>query len=181
MEVMLRCELPDRPGALALLAGAVSHAGGDIQAVDVVETAGGRALDDLVVVVEPAALQGLVDRLRSTEEIQLVHAGPSRGHPGDAIGRFAISLEALLTGAMTPEGAAIALVGGLLRADGVELASPATAPRQGSKVLLLGFDHRLLVARRAYRFTDTERARAAAIVAVCLAARARVQSASSSG
>jgi len=49
---MLRCSVPDRPGALAVLAGTIGEAGGDIQAVDVVEHGESDALDDLVVVFD---------------------------------------------------------------------------------------------------------------------------------
>lgn len=174
MEIMLRCAVPDRPGALAELAGAVGDAGGDIQAVEVVETADGRALDDLVVVVAPDGLRRLVDRLEALADVEVVHVGPSRGHPGDAVARLAVGLQSLLDGAMTVEHAVAALVGGLLRADSAELVGAVDAPRDGARTLVLAFDARLLVVRREYRFTDTERDRAQAILRTALeAARVR--------
>ncbi len=168
MEIMLRCELPDTPGSLAALAGTIGEAGGDIQAVDVVETGDGRVLDDLLVVVEAergADLLAVVDALPG---IALVHAGPSRGHPGDAVTRLAVGLEALLTGQAPLERGLPTLIGGLLRASAAELAIRAEAPEPSSKVLVLDVDHRVLVLRRDYRFTSTERERAASLVRLAL-------------
>ncbi len=104
MEVMLRCSVPDRPGALASLAGTIADAGGDIQAVEVIESGEGAALDDLVVIVEdPAQLERLLTALRTLEGLAVIHAGPSRGHPGDAVTRLAVGFESLVNGAMTLE------------------------------------------------------------------------------
>lgn len=170
----MRVALPDRPGALARLARAIGDAGVDIAAVDVVEAADGVALDDLVVVVEdPSALRGLVDAIAALEGVDLVHAGPSRGQPGDAVSRLALGLESLLNGAMTVDDGIRTLVGGLLRADLAELVPAAEAPRrENDRVVVLPVDDRVLVVRRDYRFTDTERSRAAAIVNVCVEAAA---------
>lgn len=175
MEIMLRCELPDRPGALAALAGAIGEAGGDIEAVDVVETAHGRAVDDLVVVVEPADVSGLTARLARLPDVTVVHVGPSRGHPGDAVTRLAVGLEALLNGAMGIQDALRTLLGGLLRADSAEAIAVQDAPRDGDKVLVLAVDHWCVVLRRAYRFTATERDRAAAIARICAEAAVSVR------
>lgn len=170
MEATLRCAVPDRPGALAAVAGAIAEAGGDIAAVDVVETAGGVALDDFVVVATPAQLEDLIAGVEAVDGVQLIHVGPSRGEPGDAVARLALGLESLLNGAMTPDHAVTALVGGLLRASSAELVAPAEVPRAGERVFAAAFDERVLVVRRDYRFTDAERARAAAIVRACIEA-----------
>lgn len=176
MEIMLRCDLPDRPGALASLAGAVADAGGDIQAVDVVEQAEGRALDDLVVVAEPDAVSALLGRIEALDDFGLVHAGPSRGHPGDAVTRLAVGLESLLNGAMTLDHAVAVLAGGLLRAGQADLVSAAAAPRETDRRIVLAVDERVVVLSRDYRFTPTERGRAEAIVRACVqAALCRVQ------
>lgn len=174
----MRCTVPDRPGALARLAGIIASAGGDIQAIDVVEQVDGAALDDFVVVIEPAAYAGLVQRLEWDEGASLVHVGPSRGDPGDAVTRLAVTLEALFHGALDRAAAVRTLLGGLLRADDVELVAGTAIPRESEKVMVLALDERVLVVRRAYRFTDTERHRAEALVRLCLAAE--VQSSSSS-
>lgn len=170
MEVILRCALPDRPGALAGLAGAIGEAGGDIEAVEVVEAADGRALDDLVIVVAPDRLGALVERVGAVDGVELIHAGPSRGHPGDAVSRLALGVESILNGAMLLDHGMTVLLGGLLRAQSAEFVDSADAPRPGGKVLVLGFDDRVLVLRRDYRFTDTERHRAEAVLRLCLEA-----------
>lgn len=167
MELILRCTLADRPGALAALATAVSQVGGDIQAVDVVETADGTAVDDLVVVLEPNAVKALIERLEAEPDVRLVHVGPSRGHPGGAVARFALVFESLVNGAMTVEHAVTTLIGGTMRAERATMvdASDAPAPREG--LYLFPFDHRMLVVERAYRLTDTERERAEAVLRAC--------------
>ena len=172
---MLRVVLPDRPGALAAVAGAIATVGGDIQAVDVVESQRGVALDDLVVFVDPARGRALVDAVRAVPGVKVVHAAPSRGHPGDAVTRLAMGVEALLNGAMTPDHGVEALVGGLLRADSVQLLSAESAPVEEPGVLVLECDERALVVRRAYRFTDTERERASAVLRACLSAGTAAQ------
>lgn len=171
MEVMLRCSVPDRPGALAVLAGTIGEAGGDIQAVDVVEHGDADALDDLVVVFDDAQqLSTLLQKIESLEGVELVHAGPSRGHPGDAVTRLAVGLEAILNGAMTLEHGVRALLGGLLRASSAEMVEPTRAPSPTEKRLVLPVEDRLLVLARDYRFTKTERERAEAMLRVALEA-----------
>ena len=165
---MLRCELPDTPGSLAALAGAIGEAGGDIQAVDVVETGDELVLDDLVVVVEAQQGAHLLEAVQRLPGVRLVHAGPSRGHPGDAVTRLAVGLEALLTGQAPLERGLPTLIGGLLRASAAELTLRDAAPSPSSKVLVLDIDHRVLVLRRDYRFTATERDRAGALVRLAM-------------
>lgn len=174
MEIILRCAVPDRPGALAELAGVVGEAGGDIEAVDVVDVVDGRALDDLVVVLaSPAQLRDLLDRLRAVPDVTVVHAGPSRGHPGDGVTRLAVGLGAILSGAMDPDHGVEALAGGLLRADTVELVAVEEAPPESECVAVATLGDRRVVVRRGYALTPTERERLRALVRVCAeAARA---------
>jgi hypothetical protein len=170
MEVMLRCTMTDRPGSLAALTHAIGEAGGDIQAVDVVEHDGGVALDDLVVVVRSGAhLRALLDQLGELEGVEVVHAGPSRGHPGDAVTRLAVGLEAVLNGAMAPSQGVTTLLGGLLRVTSAELVRAPHAPADGDSTMVLPFGAHVLVLTREYRFTSTERHRAAALARLCLA------------
>lgn len=169
MEVMLRCSVPDRPGALAQLAGAIGEAGGDIQAVDVVEHEDDCALDDLVVVFEDAQqLSHLMRIIDGLEGVELIHVGPSRGHPGDAITRLAVGLEAILSGAMTRDHGVRTLLGGLLRASSAELVEAAKAPPPSARRLVLPVGDQMLVLTRDYRFTSTERDRADATIRVAL-------------
>jgi hypothetical protein len=170
---MLRCSVPDVPGALSSLTGAIGEAGGDIQAVDVVEHSGGEALDDLVVIFSDAQqVSSLADKLRNTDGVELIHIGPSRGHPGDAVTRFAVGLEAILNGAMTLEHGVRALLGGLLRAATAEFVDAAESPTTTGKRLVVPVGDRALVLTRDYRFTTTERERADAMLRVALEAAA---------
>lgn len=175
MEIMLRVAIPDRPGALAAAAAAIGEAGGDIQAVDVVETAGGIALDDLVVVVaDERGFASLLAHLSDREGLSVLHAGPSRGHPGDAVTRLAVGLQSLLDGAMDADHAIEVVVGGALRARRATLMPAAEADgddaRAGALRLVLPLGHRALVLERPYRFTDTEEHRARALLRVCAVA-----------
>lgn len=173
MEIHLRVSVPDRPGALAAAAGAIGEAGGDIAAVSVVETGDGRALDDIEVVIDPARLQDVLDAVADLDDVELIHAGPSRGLPGDAVARLALGLELLLNGAMAPDHALTTLLGGLLSASRAALVARGTA-RTGDRVLVLDCDDRQLVIERDYRFTATERQRATSILRACQeASRAR--------
>jgi hypothetical protein len=168
MEIILRCAVPDRPGALAELAGVIGACGADIQAVDVVDHVDGLALDDLVVVVTDARhLRALLDRIREVPGLRLVHAAPSRGHPGDAVTRLAMSLQGVLSGAMTADHGVAALTGGLLRADAVDIMAPDDAPDERTGVLVVPLGTQRVVLRRSYPFTPTERQRAMALVRVC--------------
>ena len=175
VEVMLRCSVADRPGALAVLTGVIGKAGGDIQAVEVVETTHSRALDDLVVVVEsPATLGDLVERIEELDDVDLVHTGPSRGDPSGAVERLALSFESLLNGAMTVDHAVSAILGGTLRAAAVKLVDAADAPSANAKQLVLPLDDRVVVVTRDYRFTRTEEERGNSLVrAIAEGARAR--------
>jgi hypothetical protein len=57
MSFLLRVELPDVPGSLGALATAIGSAGGDIQAIEIVERRGdGVALDDVLLELPPSTL-----------------------------------------------------------------------------------------------------------------------------
>ena len=171
MEIMLRVAIPDRPGALASVAEAISEVGGDIQAVDVVETDAGIALDDLVVVVaDERGVGSLIDHLTAREGVEVLHAGPSRGHPGDAVTRLAVSMQSMLDGSMDRDHAIEVIVGGALCARRATLIPAAEAggdTRTGGRRLVLPIGDRALVLERAYRFTTTEQQRARALLLLC--------------
>jgi hypothetical protein len=61
----LRIRVPDRPGSLGRVASAIGSTGGDIAKVVVLESEGGRALDDVFVTVRDVAH---LDRLTTTLE-----------------------------------------------------------------------------------------------------------------
>jgi hypothetical protein len=165
MELMLRCALPDRPGALAKLASAISAVGGDIHAVDVVEHDEGRALDDLEVILDEERIPTLLDRLAALDGVSVIHAGPSRGQPGDAVTRLSIGIESLLDGSAEARRGVCTLIGGMLRAREAAFVPAAQAPDDGDRrTLALDAGHEVLVLRRDYRFTATERERAQALL-----------------
>lgn len=171
MEVFLRCAVPDRPGALAELAGVIAGCGGDIEAVDVIEVTDAMALDDLVVVVgDPAHLRELLEALGALEEVEVVHASPSRGHPGDAVTRFAVGLESMLNGAMDLDRGLVTLLGGLLHADEVRFLAGDEAQVGRSEDLVLPIGARRIVLQRSFPFTRAERDRAHALVRLCMEA-----------
>jgi hypothetical protein len=166
MEVMLRCEIPDVPGGLAMLAGAIGEAGGDIQAVEVVESHGDSVIDDLWLVTRD--LTTVVGHIETLDDARLIHAGPSRGLPGDATARLAAGIDALLSGAMDPQDGLPTLIGGLLRADAADLQPPHTWPdKRDRRVLRLEVASGVLVLRREYRFLDAEVQRARQILQLC--------------
>ena len=171
MELVLRCEVDDIPGRLAILAGVIGDAGGDIQAVDVVGKGGdGRVLDDVIVVGEPEVVRAVVDAVAAADAVRLIHAGPSRGHPGDAVTRLAVGLEALFSGSADFDRGLRTLVSGLLQASSVGLVAAGQAPEATRRRLVLPLDSRVLVVARDYPFTDAELDRARSLVRLCLLA-----------
>ena len=59
---VVRIALPDRPGALGLVASRIGAVGGDIVAINILERNGGQAIDEFVVEIGG---QHLVDLLQS--------------------------------------------------------------------------------------------------------------------
>lgn len=174
MELMLRCSLPDRPGELAKVASAISAVGGDIQAVDVVEHSDDRALDDIELKLDADRIPSLLHRLSALDGVQVVHAGPSRGHPGDAVTRLSIGIESLLDGSAEPRRGLLTLIGGLLRARNAEYVKHGDAPNGDLRALALDTGDEVLLIQRDYRFTSTERERAEALLRLALRAIATV-------
>ncbi len=166
---MLRCTVPDRPGVLATLAGTIAAGGGNIQAIEVVDHVGDEVTDDLWIVTPDVG--PVVSGLDALPGVTVVHVGPSRGQPGDAVTRLAMGIEALLSGAMTIEHAITTLVGGLLHATQVEiLPAEDVVERRDRRRLTLPFGASTIVVHREYRFTEAERERAATVVRACLEA-----------
>jgi hypothetical protein len=56
MSYLLRVELPDVPGSLGRLASAIGRAGGNIDAIEIVERTHGRAVDDVFLAVEAGVM-----------------------------------------------------------------------------------------------------------------------------
>ncbi|MGI9016008.1 MAG: hypothetical protein ACR2HR_02700 [Euzebya sp.] len=166
MEVFLRCQIPDVPGGLATLAGAIGQVGGDIQAVEVVQAKDLTVIDDLW--VQTQNLAALLATIEALPDTRIVHTAPSRGVPGDATARLAMGIDALLSGAMSPQDGLPTLIGGLLHADSAALLPHTDEPaKRNRKILRLRVDGGLLELRREYRFLDAEVQRARQVLVVC--------------
>jgi len=68
----LQISLPDRPGALGLLASAIGAAGGDIRALVVVKSEGGRGFDDVTVAVPGSDPTDLLEVLGSIGGVEVI-------------------------------------------------------------------------------------------------------------
>ena len=166
MEILLRCQIPDVPGMLATLAGAIAETGGGIQAVEGVETVEETVIDDLWVVTSDLA--ALVSALEAMHGVRVVHAGMSRGVPGDATARLATGIDTLMSGAMPVEDGLATLMGGLLRAASAEILPESEWPsKKDRRMLALRVASGVLVLRREYKFLDAEIQRAKQVLAVC--------------
>jgi hypothetical protein len=102
MTFLLRVELPDVPGSLGRLAGAIGEAGGDIEAIEIVEKRrDGTAVDDVLLQTAPGAMpDSVVSACNALEGVRVIWI--SRYAAG---GNLFLDLEAVeeLTG--DPEGA----------------------------------------------------------------------------
>src|SRR3982751_3997796 len=56
MPFLLRVELPDVPGSLGRVATAIGEAGGDIEAIEIVEKRDGNAIDDVLLEIDSKAM-----------------------------------------------------------------------------------------------------------------------------
>lgn len=74
MSYLLRVELPDVPGSLGRLASAIGSAGGNIDAIEIVErTHDGRAIDDVFLVTESGVMpDSIVSACTALEDVQVL-------------------------------------------------------------------------------------------------------------
>ncbi len=74
MPFLLRVELPDVPGSLGRLAAAIGEAGGDIEAIEIIEKRpDGTALDDVLLEVEPGAMpDSIVSACNALDDVEVV-------------------------------------------------------------------------------------------------------------
>lgn len=68
----LDISLPDRPGSLGLLASAIGAAGGDIRALIVIKSEGGRGFDEVTVAVPGSDPTDLLEVLRSIGGVEVI-------------------------------------------------------------------------------------------------------------
>jgi len=70
---LLRVELPDVPGSLGRLATAIGEAGGDIEAIEIVEKRDGNAVDDVLLEVTPGAMpDSVVSACHALDGVQVI-------------------------------------------------------------------------------------------------------------
>ena len=70
----LNVSLPDRPGALGLLASAIGAAGGDIRGLVVLKSEDGRGYDDITVAVpgsDPTDLLSVLEAIGGVEVVSI--------------------------------------------------------------------------------------------------------------
>ncbi|WP_205472749.1 ACT domain-containing protein [Nocardioides sp. SYSU D00038] len=77
MPFLLRVELPDVPGSLGRLASAIGEAGGDIEAIEIVEKRhDGVAVDDVLLETAPGAMpDSIVSACNALEGVEVVWIG----------------------------------------------------------------------------------------------------------
>ncbi len=68
----LQISLPDRPGALGLLASAIGASGGDIRGLAVIKSEGGRGFDDVTVAVPGSDPTDLLEVLGSIGGVEVI-------------------------------------------------------------------------------------------------------------
>lgn len=74
MPYLLRVELPDIPGSLGLLASAIGEAGGDIEAIEIVEKSHqGWAVDDVLLETAPGAMpDSIVSACNALDDVRVI-------------------------------------------------------------------------------------------------------------
>lgn len=73
MSYLLRVELPDVPGSLGRLASAIGSAGGNIDAIEIVERTHGRAIDDVFLAAEAGVMpDSIVSACTALEDVQVL-------------------------------------------------------------------------------------------------------------
>ena len=101
MPYLLRVELPDVPGSLGRLAGAIGEAGGDIEAIEIVEKRDGTAVDDVLLEIAPGTMpDSVVSAVNGLDGVNVVWI--SRYAAG---GNLFLDLEAVEELTADPEGA----------------------------------------------------------------------------
>ena len=101
MPYLLRVELPDVPGSLGRVASAIGMAGGDIEAIEIVEKRGGKAVDDVLLETAPGVMpDSLVSACNQLDGVRVLWV--SRYGAG---GNLFLDLEAVEELSADPEGA----------------------------------------------------------------------------
>ena len=107
MPFLLRVELPDVPGSLGRLASAIGMAGGDIEAIEIVEKRHGIAVDDVLLETAPGAMpDSIVSACNALDGVRVIWI--SRYAAG---GNLFLDLEAVEELTADPDAALDRLVG----------------------------------------------------------------------
>ena len=72
----LEISLPDRPGALGLLASAIGAAGADIRGLTVIKSEDGRGYDDITVAVPGSDPSDLIEVLTAIGGVEVISVTP---------------------------------------------------------------------------------------------------------
>ena len=132
MPFLLRVELPDVPGSLGRLASAIGAAGGDIEAIEIVEKRrNGTAVDDVLLEMTPGAMpDSVVSACTALEGVEVVWI--SRYAAG---GNLFLDLEVVEELTTNPEQALDRLVGMLPITFRVDWAARLRRTTHGGEVL----------------------------------------------
>ena len=94
--VVVRVWLPDRPGALGQVASRIGSVKGDVLAIEILESGGGRVIDELVVALAEESLVDLmVNEVHAIDGVSVEHVRPVSGEFTDT-GLLALTLAAEL-------------------------------------------------------------------------------------
>ncbi|GAA1949346.1 hypothetical protein GCM10009798_05700 [Nocardioides panacihumi] len=107
MPYLLRVELPDVPGSLGRLASAIGEAGGDIEAIEIVEKGHrGTAVDDVILETAPGSMpDSIVSACNALDGVHVIWISRYAGG-----GNLFLDLEAVEALTEDPEGALAQLV-----------------------------------------------------------------------
>ena len=73
MPYLLRVELPDVPGSLGRVATAIGMAGGDIEAIEIVEKRNGTAVDDVLLEIAPGTMpDSIVSACNALDDVEVL-------------------------------------------------------------------------------------------------------------
>ena len=88
----IRVWLPDRPGALGEVAGRIGSVGADVVGIEILETGGGSAIDDLLVALpDTVPLERLIEAIASADGVAVEEvARLERPRPDPALGALEI-------------------------------------------------------------------------------------------
>jgi hypothetical protein len=78
--VVLRAWLPDRPGALGQVASRIGSVRGDVLGIEILESGGGRVVDELVIGLADASLvELLISEVSAVDGVSVEHVRPIEG------------------------------------------------------------------------------------------------------